>query len=173
MGKVLLDADGIDLTLAELAKRIEADVPAGVPIGFIGIRSRGDILVARLMQHLRNHAPAEVVTGALDITLYRDDLAHKGPLAVLQKTEINFDVDGRYLILVDDVLHTGRSARAGLDAIMDLGRPRAIRLAVLIARPGRELPIQADYVGVDLKQVTNTVRVKLRETSGTDLVEIE
>jgi pyrimidine operon attenuation protein/uracil phosphoribosyltransferase len=173
MGQTLLDADGIRRTLADMAKRIEADVPAGVPIAFVGIRSRGDVLAARLIEQLCGDGFTDVASGALDITLYRDDLAHKGPKAVLQKTEIDFDVDGRYLILVDDVLHTGRSVRAALDAIVDLGRPLAIRLAVLVARPGRELPIQADFVGIEVRDVEKTVKVLIREHDGRDAVEVE
>lgn len=173
MGHTLLDADGIRRTLADMAKRIEADVPVGVPIAFVGIRSRGDVLAARLIEQLHADGFADLASGALDITLYRDDLAHKGPTAVLQKTEIDFDVDGRYLILVDDVLHTGRSVRAALDAIVDLGRPLAIRLAVLVARPGRELPIQADFVGIEVRDVEKTVKVLIREHDGRDAVEVE
>lgn len=167
----LLDAAGIARTMADLATRIERSIPAGVPVGVVGIRSRGDVLAARLIDALRRHGVQDVAHGALDITLYRDDLAEKGPAAVLQKTEIDFDINGRYIVLVDDVLYTGRSVRAALDALVDLGRPNAIRLAVLVDRPGRELPIQADFVGVRVEQVQDTVRVLLSETDGVDRVE--
>jgi len=173
MSQILLDKDGIQKALADLALQIKADVPLGVPIGVIGIRSRGDILADRLIEQLRNNGFSNVASGALDITLYRDDLAHKGPLAVLQKTEIDFDVDGLYLLLVDDVLHTGRSVRAALDALIDLGRPVAIRLVVLVERPGRELPIQADFVAVKVKEPNKSIRVLLQENDGKDCVEVE
>ena len=169
---VLLDADGIDRTLDSLARQIEADIPAGTSVGVIGIRNRGDVLAARLIERLERDGLTDVAHGALDITLYRDDLAEKGPNAILQKTEIDFDISDRYIVLVDDVLFTGRSARAALDALVDLGRPVAIRLAVLVARPGRELPIQADFVGMKVDQVETAVNVFVREQDGYDQVEM-
>jgi len=168
----VLDADGIGRTLERLAREIEKQIPAGASIGVIGIRSRGDVLAARLIGLLNRDGFGEVAHGALDITLYRDDLAEKGPAAILQKTEIDFDIDGRYIILVDDVLYTGRSVRAALDALADLGRPIAIRLAVLVDRPGRELPIQADFVGIKVERVETSVNVLLHETDGQDRVEV-
>jgi pyrimidine operon attenuation protein/uracil phosphoribosyltransferase len=170
--QILLDAQGVQKALERLAREIEKHIPAGASIGVIGIRSRGDVLAARLIALLERDGLANVAHGALDITLYRDDLAEKGPNAILQKTEIDFDIDGRYIILVDDVLFTGRSVRAALDALVDLGRPIAIRLVVLVDRPGRELPIQADFVGVKVERVDKTVNVLLRETDGQDRVEV-
>jgi pyrimidine operon attenuation protein/uracil phosphoribosyltransferase len=172
MGNVLLDADGMERALDQLAGRIASDVPKGVPVGVIGIRSRGDILAARLIPRLARLGVNGVASGVLDITLYRDDLAEKGPNAILQKTEIDFDLNGCYIILVDDVLYTGRSVRAALDALADLGRPLAIRLAILVDRPGRELPIQADFVGIAVTHVEKTVNVMLREKDGRDCVEV-
>ncbi len=170
--QILLDAQGIQTALERLARDIEKQIPPGASIGVIGIRSRGDVLAARLIGLLERDGLANVAHGALDITLYRDDLAEKGPAAILQKTEIDFDIGGRYIILVDDVLFTGRSVRAALDALVDLGRPVAIRLVVLVDRPGRELPIQADFVGVKVERVNKTVNVLLRETDGQDRVEV-
>lgn len=170
--QVLLDGPGIERALERLADEIERQIPPGVPVGVIGIRSRGDVLAARLIRRLCAAGLSDVAHGALDITLYRDDLAEKGPAAILQKTEIDFDIDGRYIVLVDDVLYTGRSVRAALDALADLGRPVAIRLAVLVDRPGRELPIQADFVGLRVDRVEQTVNVRLRETDGVDRVEV-
>lgn len=170
--RLLLDANDIRDALERLARQIAKSIPPGASIALVGIRSRGDILAARLIELLRRDGLADVAHGALDITLYRDDLAEKGPAAVLQKTEINFDVNGRYIILVDDVLYTGRSARAALDAIVDLGRPIAVRLAVLVDRPGRELPIQADFVGHRVEANVQSVSVYLNEKDGQDCVEI-
>ncbi len=170
--QVLLDKKGIADAIRQLARAIEKQIPAGASIGVIGIRSRGDVLAARLIEVLDRDGFRDVAHGALDITLYRDDLAEKGPAAILQKTEIDFDIDGRYIILVDDVLFTGRSVRAALDALADLGRPIAIRLAVLVDRPGRELPIQADFVACKVEHVEKTVNVLLTETDGQERVEV-
>lgn len=168
---ILLDDTGIEAALERLADEIAASVPSGCPVGIIGIRRQGDDLARRLMKRLPKCGVDDVVYGSLDITLYRDDLAEIGPSAVVRTTEIPFDVEGRYVILVDDVLYTGRSVRAALAAIIDLGRPKAIRLAVLVDRGGRELPIQPDFVGVRTHGEDEHVTVKLRETYGVDRVE--
>jgi pyrimidine operon attenuation protein / uracil phosphoribosyltransferase len=171
--KALLDDKGIRAAMERLANEIAESIPPGCPVGIIGIRQRGDDLARRLIPLLEARGIRDVAMGTVDITMYRDDLAEIGPSAVVRTTEINFDVEGRYLVLVDDVLFTGRSARAALDAIIDLGRPKAIRLAVLVERGGRELPIQPDFVGVktgmDLKRIT----VLLKENDGVDRVEVE
>lgn len=169
---VLLEQTQVEQTLDDLAERIRQEVPAGKPPALVGILSRGDALARRLAERLRE-AGLEVGIGALDITLYRDDLATKGPEAVVRSTEIPFDVTGRYIVLVDDVLFTGRTSRAALDALTDLGRPLAIRLAVLVDRPGRQMPIQADYAGLKVTRITGDVRVRLRETDGHDRVEMD
>ena len=171
--QVLLDDAGIRLTLGRMAGQIAASIPPNCPIGVIGIRRRGDELARRLIPLLESHGVREVAYGSLDITLYRDDLAEIGPAAVVRTTEINFDVAGYYLILVDDVIHTGRSIRAALDAIIDLGRPKAIRLAVLVDRGGRELPIQPDFAGLRTEGGDDHVTVSLRESSGVDRVDVE
>ncbi|MBI5763405.1 MAG: bifunctional pyr operon transcriptional regulator/uracil phosphoribosyltransferase PyrR [Planctomycetes bacterium] len=170
---VLLDETGIRLTLQRMAQEISAAIPPGCPVAVVGIRRRGDELARRLIPLLESHGVHGVAYGSLDITLYRDDLAEIGPAAVVRTTEIDFDVAGHYLILVDDVLYTGRSIRAALDAIMDLGRPKVIRLAVLVDRGGRELPIQADFVGVKTDSDHEHVRVSLREGSGEDRVDVD
>lgn len=135
--------------LAGLAREIAGDAPAGVRLALVGIRSRGEIIAQRLARLLADRHGLQADLGTLDITLYRDDLdkqrGYKQP--IVQTTEIDFNVDDRLVILVDDVVKTGRSTRAALDALIDLGRPRAIRLAVLIDRGARELPIRPDYVG--------------------------
>jgi pyrimidine operon attenuation protein / uracil phosphoribosyltransferase len=170
--QVLLEQQQFERTLDDLADRIRSDIPAGKPVAVVGVLRRGDALARRLAERL-GKAGLEVGIGALDITLYRDDLATKGPEAVVRSTEIPFDVTGRYIVLVDDVLYTGRTSRAALDALTDLGRPVAIRLAVLVERPGRQMPIQADYAGLKVTRVNGDVRVFLRETDGQDRVEMD
>jgi len=170
--EVLLDHQGITKTLRRLSSDILASLPPDVPVGVIGIRSRGEVLAARLVAALRQQGVEGIDVGTLDITLYRDDLAERGPQAILRKTEIDFDVSGRYIILVDDVLYTGRSVRAALDALVDLGRPKAIRLAVLVDRLGRELPIQPDFVGIRVSRDDAPVTVLLTESDGVDEVRV-
>jgi pyrimidine operon attenuation protein/uracil phosphoribosyltransferase len=169
----LLDEHDVRMTLERMADEIAASIPVGCPVGVIGVRRRGDELARRLLDLLRERGARDLVYGCLDITLYRDDLAEIGPSAVVRTTEIDFDVAGRYLILVDDVIHTGRSVRSALSAIIDLGRPKAIRLAVLVDRNGRELPIQPDFVGVRAKEEDEHITVYLKATDGADRVEVE
>jgi pyrimidine operon attenuation protein/uracil phosphoribosyltransferase len=171
--RVLLDENGIAASLNRIAEAIVAEMPNGTPAALIGIRSRGDVLARRLHGVLKQGQVADLALGTLDITLYRDDLAEIGPSAVVRTTDIPFDVGGRYVILVDDVIYTGRSVRAALDAIVDLGRPRAIRLAVLVDRGGRELPIQPDFVGARTERPEKEIRVLLRESDGAERVEVE
>jgi len=169
---ILLDAQGIATTLKRLAGEIYEHLPEGMPLAVIGIRNRGEILADRLVNELKELGADDIDMGSLDMTLYRDDLAELGPQARVRKTEINFDINGQYIILIDDVLHTGRSVRASLDALIDLGRPKAIRLAVLVDRPGRELPIQADFVGIAVPSEDTEVAVQLTESDGIDEVRI-
>lgn len=170
--EVLLTSDQMAQTLQRLVQEIYDSLPFGVPIGIIGIRSRGEVLAQRIMDALQKMGVEGLRHGTLDITLYRDDLAELGPQAILRSTEIDFDVDGCYIILVDDVLYTGRSIRAALAALIDLGRPKAIRLAILADRPGRELPIQADFVGVRIDREDVPVTVLLTESDGMDEVRL-
>ncbi|UCD64856.1 MAG: bifunctional pyr operon transcriptional regulator/uracil phosphoribosyltransferase PyrR [Candidatus Zixiibacteriota bacterium] len=169
---ILLDGAGIHATMDRLAGEILSSLPAGVPVGIIGIRRRGEVLAQRLVHELNRRGAAGLEAGSLDITLYRDDLAELGPQAILRKTEIDFDINGRYIILVDDVLYTGRSVRSAIDALVDLGRPKAIRLAVLVDRPGRELPVQADFVGLKVEQSDVPVTVLLTESDGAEEVRV-
>ncbi len=174
--KVILDSKQIDKTLGTLAGRIVAEIPRELDIAVIGIRSRGEILAQRLSSKLSTMLGRDVPCGTLDITLYRDDLNSPQSAAQPQvrTTEIGFDVDDKIIILVDDVLYTGRSARAAMDALIDLGRPRAIRLAVLVERAGREFPIQADYIGYKADvEPGKLVQVNLVESDGKDEVVIE
>jgi pyrimidine operon attenuation protein/uracil phosphoribosyltransferase len=168
----LLDAAGIAEAINRLADQIQESLPSGVPLAIIGIRRRGEVLAERLVATLADLGVTDVEHGTLDITLYRDDLAEIGAQAVLRRTEIDFDINGRYIILVDDVVYTGRSSRAALDALIDLGRPKAIRLAVLVDRPGRELPIQPDFVGVSVSREDVPVAVLLEESDQIDEVRV-
>jgi len=138
----------------------------------VGVRSRGDEVAARILERLSN-AGLDVPLGILDISLYRDDLAHLSSNPKLQGSDLPFAVDKAKIILVDDVLFTGRTVRAAIDAIMDYGRPSEIELAVLIDRGHRELPFAPNYVGIQLEtQRLDYVDVKLKETDGIDFVEL-
>jgi pyrimidine operon attenuation protein/uracil phosphoribosyltransferase len=139
----------------------------------VGIRARGDLIAARLHEAIRRNEDVDVPLGSLDITLYRDDLTRIGPAPVVRESVIPFSVDDRIVVLVDDVLFTGRTIRAAMDALVDYGRPRAIRLAVLVDRGHRELPIRADFVGKNVPtSATDDIRVHLAEVGGADAVEL-
>ncbi len=158
-----------------LLDKIVALVKPGEPINLVGIRTRGETLAHRLAPMLKARGIAEIGFGALDITLYRDDLSEIGPRPLVRPTELDFDIDRRPLILVDDVLFTGRTVRAALDALADFGRPSAVRLAVLVDRGGRELPIQPDAVALSLGELPldQVVKVKVAEKDQYDGIEIE
>ena len=139
----------------------------------VGIRSRGAFLAKRLCDCIESIEHVRVAVGILDITLYRDDLTLLAAQPQVHKTEIDFDITDQHLILVDDVLYTGRTVRAALDALIDFGRPKAIQLAVLVDRGHRELPIRADFVGKNIPTACNeTVEVRLEEVDGKDEVVI-
>jgi len=172
----ILNGEQIEKTLNDLSSRIISEKPHDVDIAVIGIRSRGEILAQRLGRRLSEGLGKEVPCGTLDITLYRDDLnsPQGSSQPEVRSTEIDFDIDDKNIILVDDVLFTGRSTRAALDALIDLGRPRAIKLAVLVDRVGREFPIQADYTGYRTNvEPGKMVQVNLVESDGKDEVVIE
>lgn len=140
----------------------------------VGIRTRGYVLAERIAQSISQIDGAKLPVGALDITLYRDDLSVISEQPVIHKTEIDFDIEGKNIILVDDVLYTGRTIRCALDALIDFGRPKSIQLAILIDRGHRELPIRADYAGKNLPtSQKELVQVKLEEMDGKDCVFIE
>jgi len=173
--KAILSSEQIEQILKDLASRIISDTPSELDIATIGIRSRGEILAQRLSIRLSKELGKDVPYGTLDITLYRDDLNSPQSTAQPQvrTTEIGFDIDDKIIILVDDVLYTGRSTRAAMDALIDLGRPRAIKLAVLVDRVGREFPIQADYAGYKTDAAPGKlVQVFLSESDGKDEVVI-
>ena len=168
---IVLDSGKIAEAVANLAAQIRDGV-AGQKVAIVGIRSRGDEVAERVCALLQE-AGMEHDYGMLDISLYRDDLSHLEENPKLQSSEIEFPVDGARIILVDDVLFTGRTIRAAMDAITDYGRPARIKLAVLIDRGHRELPIQADYVGARLETARmDHVLVRLQNTDGEDAVEL-
>ncbi|MCA9242676.1 MAG: bifunctional pyr operon transcriptional regulator/uracil phosphoribosyltransferase PyrR [Phycisphaerales bacterium] len=160
-------------TLVNMAADIAAARPAGVKFALVGIRRRGETLAQRLAPLLQQLGAGPHMQGAVDITLYRDDLTTIGPDAVVHGTEIDFDITDTWLVLVDDVLYTGRSVRAALDALIDLGRPKAIRLAVLVDRGWRELPIRPDFVGTTVETTEQQIiKVKLEEVDGSDGIDL-
>jgi pyrimidine operon attenuation protein/uracil phosphoribosyltransferase len=170
---VVMDAERISRTLTRIAHEIVERNKGVEDVAIVGIRTRGVHIARRLARTLREITGDEVPTGALDITLYRDDLMRHavGPQPVVRRTEIPFSIDNRKILLVDDVLYTGRTTRAALDALIDFGRPRAIQLIVLVDRGHRELPIKADYVGKNLPtSLEESVQVCLQETDGQDQV---
>ena len=167
----ILDADRIrrmvDRMAHEIAER-QKDLPG---LALIGIRTRGVPLAVRLAARLSDLVKQSFPVGTLDLTLYRDDLSTVATQPLLKKTEIDFDLNGRTVLLCDDVLYTGRTIRAALDGVIDLGRPRAIRLAVLIDRGHREFPIEANYVGKSVPTANREViQVMFQETDGADEV---
>jgi pyrimidine operon attenuation protein/uracil phosphoribosyltransferase len=173
---VVMDADRLSRSLLRISHEILERNRGVEDLALIGIRQRGVPLAARIAGHLRDLSGVDVPTGALDITLYRDDLMRHavGPQPVMRKTEIPFSIDDRLILLVDDVLYTGRTIRAALDALIDFGRPRAIQLVALIDRGHRELPIRADYVGRNIPtSPQQSVQVRLAEIDGRDEVEVE
>jgi pyrimidine operon attenuation protein/uracil phosphoribosyltransferase len=168
----VLGADAIAAAVEELASAVVRDHPAGRPLNVVGILTRGETLAARL-RALLSRDGVDVRRGVLDVTLYRDDLSEIGPRPLVRPSDLNLEVDGVPMLLVDDVIYTGRSIRAALEAITDFGRPAYIRLAVLVDRGGRELPIQPDHIG-RLLQVPDSARVNvlLAENDGRDAVEL-
>ena len=173
---VVMDADRIARTLTRIAHEIVERNKGVDDIALVGVRTRGVPLARRLGRILKQITGDDVPTGALDITLYRDDLMRHavGPQPVIRRTEIPFSIDNKKILLVDDVLYTGRTTRAALDALIDFGRPKAIQLIVLVDRGHRELPIKADYVGKNLPtNPEESVQVRLQETDGNDEVVLQ
>lgn len=172
---VVMDADRMGRTLTRIAHEILERNRGVDDLALVGIRTRGVPLARRIAAALKAIHGDEVRTGALDITLYRDDLMRHavGAQPVIRRTEIPFSIDDQRILLVDDVLYTGRTIRAALDALIEFGRPRAIQLIVLVDRGHRELPIKADYVGKNLPtSASQSVQVHLLEIDGRDEVEV-
>lgn len=167
-----LDAEAIEAGIQELARQIRATL-GEEPVALVGIRSRGDEVAERVCRVLAED-DIELMLGVLDISLYRDDYEHLHQNPQLQGSEIDFEIEGTRIILVDDVLFTGRTIRAALDALCDYGRPGRIELAVLIDRGHREMPIQADFTGIRLETSRHDhVYVSLEGTDGEDKIEIK
>ena len=174
----LLSAADVGRTISRIAHQIiektALDDPGGPPkVILLGIPTRGVTLAARLAEKIKEFCDVTVACGALDITLYRDDLDSKPPRALEDTSIPEGGIDGTLVILVDDVLYTGRSVRSALDALRDIGRPRAVQLAVLVDRGHRELPLRADYVGKNVPTSrSENVKVRLTENDGADGVSL-
>jgi pyrimidine operon attenuation protein/uracil phosphoribosyltransferase len=167
----VLDETGMRRALVRIAHEVLEKNRGLEDVVLVGLRNRGDHLARRVAGYIREIEGTDVPVGVMDVTLYRDDLMHVRHWPEVQATDIPFPVEGKHVVLVDDVLFTGRSARAALDSLMDFGRPRSIQLAVLVDRGHRELPIRPDYVGKNLPTSRfEEVQVLLHESDGEDRV---
>jgi pyrimidine operon attenuation protein/uracil phosphoribosyltransferase len=174
--KVVLDEDDVRRTLVRIAHEIVEKNPESESVALVGIHTRGAVIARRLHALVGELTGSEVPLGDLDISFYRDDLDGREPAAqpVVHSSHLDFDLDGRTVVLVDDVMYTGRTARAAIDALFDYGRPQRVQLAVLADRGHRELPIRPDYVGKNLPTALDErVYVRLEETDELDEVSIE
>ncbi len=177
--KVLLDAEQLRRTLARMAHEIAENSPDVSGLALVGIQRRGVEIAERLADLLKDFYGSRPVTGAIDITFYRDDMDARGPVPiyrhpVVHSTSLPFDVQDRTVVLVDDVLYTGRTIRAAIEALFDYGRPCAVRLAVLIDRGHRDLPIRPDFVGKNVPTSRSEhIGVRLVELDGVDQVVLE
>jgi len=167
----LLSSEEISRTLNRLAHELVEKSGGAHDLALIGVRRRGVPLSQRLAKTIKSFANMDIPVGTLDITLYRDDLSTVGPQPVVQSTDIDFPVDGRDLVIVDDVLYTGRTIRAAMNGLFDLGRPRRVRLLVLIDRGHRELPVEATFIGKTVQTSdTEIVEVRLQEIDNEERV---
>jgi pyrimidine operon attenuation protein/uracil phosphoribosyltransferase len=169
----ILDKEGIERTLQRISHEIVEKNQGATNLAVIGIKTRGAVLAEKIAANIKAIEKKEVPLGAIDITLYRDDLTEIAKQPLVHATEINFDITGKRIILVDDVLYTGRTVRCALDELIDFGRPACIQLAVLIDRGHRELPIRPDYVGKNIPTAKEEqVEVRLEGTDGEEEVVI-
>ncbi len=167
--KKVLDEEQIARSLTRIAYEILENNKGSQKLAVVGIRTRGEHLAKRIVDKIEEIEKRKVPMGVVDITLYRDDLSHTPEQPTVRGTDLPFNVDAVTIILVDDVLYTGRTIRAALDAIIDFGRPKSVQLAVLVDRGHRELPIRPDYVGKSIPTSKNeSVRVRIREEDGED-----
>ena len=170
---IIMDSEAIRRALVRIAHEIIEKNKGVEDVVIVGIRTRGVPLAQRIAAEINAIENCEMTVGMLDITLYRDDLSTLGYNPVVHGTDINFDLSGKHVVLVDDVLYTGRTIRAALEAVIDMGRPKTIQLAVLVDRGHKELPIRADYVGKNVPtSQKETIEVVLNEIDGTDEVYI-
>lgn len=168
----LLDGEDLSRIIRRIAHEILERNKGSADLTLVGVRTRGVFVADRLAKAIEKIEGGEVKVGALDVSLYRDDIATRHP-AKVGVTEIGFDINDKKVVIVDDVLYTGRTTRAAMDALMDFGRPKVIQLAVLVDRGHRELPVRADYVGKNIPTSGNErVKVSLLEVDGVDMVEI-
>ena len=173
-GLRLLDAEDVRRALTRIAHEIIERNKGAERVALVGIANRGDDLARRLAQQIVEIEGTKVPVGVLDITFYRDDIGMKTEAPEVHETHVDFDINGATVVLVDDVLFTGRTIRAAMDALMDFGRPRKIQLAVLVDRGHRELPIRADFVGKNVPTGrAQDVRVSVEELDGEDAVMLE
>ena len=171
---VVMDADRIGRTLTRIAHEIVERNKGTDDLALVGVRTRGVPIARRIARTLHEITGQDIPTGSLDITLYRDDLQTVGPRPVVGPTDLPWNLEGKQVVIIDDVLYTGRTTRAALDALIDYGRPKGIQLIVLVDRGHRELPIKADYVGKNLPTAPEeSVQVRLLEIDGEDEVVLE
>jgi pyrimidine operon attenuation protein / uracil phosphoribosyltransferase len=170
----IMTADEIRRAVIRISHEIVEKQAGTAGLVLVGIQRRGVPLAHRIAEAIAEHEGVTLPVGALDITFYRDDLSTLGHSPVLKGTDVPFEVEGATVVLVDDVLYTGRTIRAAMDALREFGRPRAVRLAVLVDRGHRELPIRADHVGKNVPTSREElVRVRVREVDGEDAVDID
>ncbi|NOX19301.1 MAG: bifunctional pyr operon transcriptional regulator/uracil phosphoribosyltransferase PyrR [Chlorobi bacterium] len=167
----IIDEAGMNRTITRLAHEILEKSGGTENITLLGMRTRGEFLAKRIHEKIKEIDGGKVDLGVLDVTLYRDDFRTRLKQPEVSVTDITFDLNEKDIILIDDVLYTGRTARSALDAIMDLGRPRTVRLCVLVDRGHRELPIKADFVGKNIPtSINEEVKVQMKEIDGEDAV---
>ncbi len=169
----LMDAQDVARALTRIAHEIVERNKGAENLALVGVHTRGVPIAERLADLIEGFEAARPLSGKLDITLYRDDLTEIALQPIVRRTEVPFDVSGMRIVLCDDVLYTGRTARAALDALVDMGRPKTIQYAVLVDRGHRELPIRADYVGKNVPTSrSEVIKVRLDEVDGVDAVEL-
>lgn len=172
--KAVLDGETMRRTLTRIAHEIVENAGAPEQLAIVGIHRRGAVLAARLHEMLAELHGIEIPLGDLDIAFYRDDVTLRGGTPIVHSTHLDFDIDGRTIVIVDDVLFTGRTVRAAIDALFDYGRPKRVQLAVLADRGHRELPLRPDYVGKNLPTArSERVYVRVAELDGEDSVTVE
>ncbi|MEG2189735.1 MAG: bifunctional pyr operon transcriptional regulator/uracil phosphoribosyltransferase PyrR [Christensenella sp.] len=170
---IIMDKETMQRTLKRIAHQIIESADGAEGLVFIGIARRGVTIAQRIANYIKEFENISVPIGTLDITFYRDDLSKDSEQPVVGGSDLNFDVDGKRIVLFDDVLYTGRTARAAMDAIMDMGRPKYIKFAVLVDRGHRELPIRADFVGKNVPTAAHEIiSVKVTEFDGEESVDI-